>query len=284
MVQNEVDPSDLSSATPMTLMSINVAGPALDPKSKNANFIPQAPTFPLFLTDITNAEVTGTKTIEFSSTGPGKGGFHFIDGKRFDGEVGAVVLLNRVEEWKIVNKTFGPLISHPFHIHINPFQITEVFSPNDTLPDPADPTKTIPKYIFDPAARKSDAQCYLNPQADPGSWGPCTTPCGTACGTACTTPCPTCGPRCVPAQPPPNLIWWDVFPIPAGINATDAAGNQIKDPKGVPIQVPGYFKMRSRFVDYSGFYVIHCHILAHEDRGMMTIVEVAPVRTPYSHH
>jgi len=48
--------------------------------------------------------------------------------------------------------------------------------------------------------------------------------------------------------------------------------------------VPGYFKMRSRFVDYPGFYVLHCHILAHEDRGMMTIVEVTPVRTPYSHH
>jgi FtsP/CotA-like multicopper oxidase with cupredoxin domain len=53
---------------------------------------------------------------------------------------------------------------------------------------------------------------------------------------------------------------------------------------GQPIQVPGYFKMRSRFVDYPGQYVIHCHILAHEDRGMMTIVEVAPLRTPYSHH
>ena len=30
--------------------------------------------------------------------------------------------------------------------------------------------------------------------------------------------------------------------------------------------------MRSRFVDFAGHYVIHCHILAHEDRGMMTIV------------
>jgi len=28
--------------------------------------------------------------------------------------------------------------------------------------------------------------------------------------------------------------------------------------------------MRSRFVDYTGQYVMHCHILAHEDRGMMT--------------
>ena len=29
---------------------------------------------------------------------------------------------------------------------------------------------------------------------------------------------------------------------------------------------------------------IHCHILAHEDRGMMTVVEVAPSQSPCSHH
>ena len=42
--------------------------------------------------------------------------------------------------------------------------------------------------------------------------------------------------------------------------------------------IPGYFKMRSRFVDYTGQYVIYCHILAHEDRGMMTVVQVAPLQ------
>jgi len=29
--------------------------------------------------------------------------------------------------------------------------------------------------------------------------------------------------------------------------------------------------MRRRFVDYTGYYVIHCHILAHEDRSMITL-------------
>jgi hypothetical protein len=72
-----------------------------------------------------------------------------------------------------------------------------------------------------------------------------------------------------------NEIWWDVFPIPmgrAGIKADNSRAT-----------IPGYFKMRSRFVDYTGQFVIHCHILAHEDRGMMTVVQVAPFRTPYSH-
>jgi len=48
--------------------------------------------------------------------------------------------------------------------------------------------------------------------------------------------------------------------------------------------IPGYFKMRSRFVDYPGVYVMHCHILVHEDRGMMFTVEVTPVRALQVHH
>jgi hypothetical protein len=36
----------------------------------------------------------------------------------------------------------------------------------------------------------------------------------------------------------------------------------------------GHFKMRSRFVDFPGVFVHHCHILRHEDVGMMQLVEV----------
>jgi FtsP/CotA-like multicopper oxidase with cupredoxin domain len=42
--------------------------------------------------------------------------------------------------------------------------------------------------------------------------------------------------------------------------------------------------MRSRFVDFPGQYVLHCHILIHEDRGMMQLIEVVPDKTLYSHH
>jgi FtsP/CotA-like multicopper oxidase with cupredoxin domain len=268
IVQNEVDPTDLAQANMLTLVSINVAGPAVDPTSHAAQFMPTAPVnFPPFLADITKEEVKDNKrTMRFSSTGPGKGGVHKIDGKQFDGEVGALVKLNTVEEWKIINETYGPLISHPFHIHINPFQVVEVFSPNDTItvPDTKHPGKTltVPLYIFDPKAQVSKKQCLLNPLADPDDWKPC-------------------GP------PPVNKdgIWWDVFPIPSGTKATDANKKPIIDPKtNKQVLVPGYFKMRSRFVDYAGFYVLHCHILAHEDRGMMTVVEVSPSRPPYSHN
>ena len=42
--------------------------------------------------------------------------------------------------------------------------------------------------------------------------------------------------------------------------------------------------MRTRFVDYTGLYVQHCHILAHEDRGMMQLLEVVPNKTILKHH
>lgn len=51
------------------------------------------------------------------------------------------------------------------------------------------------------------------------------------------------------------------------------------------VTIPGYFKMRSRFVDFTGQYVVHCHILAHEDRGMMQLVQVVEKpKTMYDHH
>jgi FtsP/CotA-like multicopper oxidase with cupredoxin domain len=74
-----------------------------------------------------------------------------------------------------------------------------------------------------------------------------------------------------------------VFPIPSGKTVTTSKIDPATG-KPVTVNVPGFFKMRSRFVDYSGYYVIHCHILAHEDRGMMTVVEVSPAPLPYSHN
>ena len=258
-VFNEVDPGDVPGTFPINLLTVKVSGTPMSPAMA---FMPKAPTFPDFLADVTDAEISGTETIAFSTQpqvfsggqGPPKqpAAVHKIDGKQFDGDVGVVVLLNKAEEWKITNATTN--ISHPFHIHINPFQVVEQFSPNDLLPNGS------PRYVTDKSGMTA-GQCYLDPK-DSSTW----------------KPCDGSGPSSKDA------LWWDVFPIPSGLGATDAAGNPINGPNGQQIIIPGYFKMRSRFVDYAGFYVIHCHILAHEDRGMMTVVEVAPARSPYSHH
>ena len=41
-----------------------------------------------------------------------------------------------------------------------------------------------------------------------------------------------------------------------------------------PIPAFGEIVIRTRFLDFTGKYVYHCHILEHEDMGMMGIVEV----------
>ena len=73
---------------------------------------------------------------------------HTIDGEPFsEDKIGARVLLNMVEEWTLENTTvFTPApIDHPFHIHINPFQVVEIFDPNDTVNVDG---KAVPKYVF----------------------------------------------------------------------------------------------------------------------------------------
>ena len=243
LVKPAVAKTDLASAFPVPLITIDIegSGPAMQ-------FIKQAPGFPKDLDDITDDEIQGTKSIVFSSLGPGSSIQHTINGEQYNGEVGEVVLLNKVEEWTIRNTTTFTGIDHPFHIHINPFQVTEVFDPNETITDPST-NQPLPKYVFDPTQKTLPGQCVLDPN-DPDTWKPCV------------------------KNREPHRIWYDVFPIPSGLQISRFGRNVV---------VPGYFKMRSRFVDYPGLFVIHCHILAHEDRGMMMVVEVRPLQLPYAH-
>ena len=287
VVQHDVDPSDLTSAYPVTLMSVRIKA-GQQPVTGNASqFIPTAPTPPKFLDDIADSEVQSTRNINFASTSPPAQ--HTINGKKFDGlENAQTVFLNRVEEWTITNATSG--ISHPFHIHVNPFQVTEVFNPNNiTVPNPdtsPGQPKTLPKYIFYLAETLAPDQCYVDPkELDPNNqkFWTYTNPNDKATWKPCSPP---------PPNPPTSTprVWWDVFPIPSGLGATDQKGNAINGPNGQQLILAGYFKMRSRFVDYPGYFVLHCHILAHEDRGMMTTVWVTPVPgsapapVPFAHH
>lgn len=53
----------------------------------------------------------------------------------------------------------------------------------------------------------------------------------------------------------------------------------------IPIPPRGEVVIRTRFLDFTGKFVYHCHILAHEDAGMMAVVEVvdhASAATPAS--
>ena len=206
-----------------TLVYINVTGSAMNPPMQFPTTSNNFPAYPPFLKDIDPATIRLRREIVYGwepgRTRPGRNAanaqpplvpnappHYMIDGKVFEDQViDQVILLDSAEEWTIVNATTG--IAHPFHIHVNPFQIVEVF-------DPAKMTE--------------------------------------------------------PLKLSPPYAWWDTFAIPAG---TIANGRL----------TPGYFKMRSRFVDFTGTYVQHCHILPHEDRGMMQLLQVVDNRTLMKH-
>jgi FtsP/CotA-like multicopper oxidase with cupredoxin domain len=146
------------------------------------------PAMPAYLSDLPKPTLPA-RTVAFTmSHGPGipKGGGppkFMIDGAQFEdsGKIQYCMQLNTVEDWILTNDNNGP--AHPFHIHINPFQVLEI-------------------------------------NGKPASEG--------------------------------SPIWQDVIAIPSG----------------------GSVKIRHRFADFTGIYVMHCHILAHEDRGMMKLVRV----------
>lgn len=171
----------------------------------------QFPLMPGFLEDISFGDVKVKRELHFKSTAdpsvapkmkrgtnpPYPPPKHTIDGKQFEhGTVDQTMQLGATEEWTLYNDGGA---AHPFHIHINPFQVVELKDPK----------------------QNGGAAVKL-----PRPW-----------------------------------VWWDNFAIPTG----------------------GYVKILTRFVDFTGMYVLHCHILGHEDRGMMQLVQVVTNRTTMTH-
>lgn len=215
-------PPDIQTITVLKVVTAGDAGADVNTSLPTKENFPKQPEF---LTDITDAELEGRKrTVTFSMQGGiGRQPVFKIDGEQFDeNEIDQLMLLGTAEEWTLINIS-GRSVMHPFHIHINPFQVTEVF-------DPATMTE--------------------------------------------------------PLKLPQPWIWWDTIPIPAGVQKVDANGKFMFDKDNYPVLEgpPGHIKIRSRFVDFPGNYVLHCHILGHEDRGMMQLVKVLDNKTVIKHH
>jgi FtsP/CotA-like multicopper oxidase with cupredoxin domain len=171
------------------------------------------PIFPEFLYDLKAPLPTPPRTVKFGwdagrvgpARNPGAPAIgsppHFtIDGKQFEQNgpmIDQCVTLDALEDWLIENHTTVP---HPFHIHVNPFQVITITSTNGT------------------------------PPYSPGK----------------------------------NNIWQDTINLPPGKANADGS------------ITPGSVLIRHQFVDFTGTYVLHCHILGHEDRGMMQLVRVNP--------
>lgn len=78
--------------------------------------------------DIGPDEVTGTQTLTFNIDTSEPGAVFFqIDGKPYDGSrIDRVLQLGAVDEWTLNSD----LASHPFHIHVNPFQVISIRDPD----------------------------------------------------------------------------------------------------------------------------------------------------------
>ncbi|MEM7309369.1 MAG: multicopper oxidase domain-containing protein [Planctomycetota bacterium] len=152
--------------------------------------LPQRPKRTCYLEPIFDA-VLKPDIVDFGVAGGGCGGasctpipqVFTIQGQPFDPNVvNHNVPLGAVQEWQLANNA-GSL--HPFHIHVNPFQV---------VGEPVNPA------------------------------GP---------------------------DNPTNWMWRDTVSVPtSGVN------------------------IRSRFLTFDGKFVLHCHVLNHEDLGMMQIVQV----------
>ncbi len=140
---------------------------------------------------ITTVELTPNsgQTMEFNIAN----GKFMVDGQSYDPATARDLILGNVEEWTL---TSG-LGSHPFHIHVNPFQISRIID-NATGRDVSVAGSGVPDYD--------------NTQG----------------------------------------TWKDTLFVKSGYT----------------------LYVRTRYQRYIGEYVLHCHILDHEDQGMMQNVRV----------
>ncbi len=139
---------------------------------------------------ITDAELTPNsgQKVEFNIAG----GKFMVDGEAYDPKSARDLVLGNVEEWTLTSLRG----SHPFHIHVNPFQVSRILDPHGV--DVSVPGSSDSEYA--------------------GTKG----------------------------------IWKDTLFVKGGYK----------------------LYVRTRYQRYIGEYVLHCHILDHEDQGMMQNVRV----------
>jgi FtsP/CotA-like multicopper oxidase with cupredoxin domain len=203
----------------------------------------QWPPMPPYLQNL-KAGSTIDQNLNFQMTGgPGDPSTQFqINGKRYDPDCADVTTeLGTTETWFVQNSS--PL-AHPFHIHINPFQLVE----QGTIIN----GKQVPfvKYAS-PVWQDTIALPVQNNTWDVKA-GPIWN------NTDAQTKCPT---TCKNASGGTwNNQWTTTIPGVMSVCGCSYTGN-------------GYVLFRHRYTEFTGEYVLHCHFLGHEDRGMMYNVQ-----------
>lgn len=160
--------------------------------------------------DIGDDEVTGTQSLTFFIDTAAAPPQFQINGRPYDpNRIDRVLTLGAADEWTLQSR----FASHPFHIHINPFQIVRIL-------DPQGRDVSVPGAV-------DDAGGAPDPQY-PGLKG----------------------------------VWKDTLWVKSLTPPAPASTG------------PYTIVLRSRYERYIGDFVLHCHILDHEDQGMMENVRI----------
>jgi FtsP/CotA-like multicopper oxidase with cupredoxin domain len=183
------------------LLTLNVTNsPPNDMKFPDQETYPKMPAWLKWDESDPRNEIKAIRILKFNNETTG--GFRpAINAKAFDGTLNQCLPLNTADEWILENYWDSSI--HTYHIHVNPFQVLEVFDP------------------------RAETQVEL--------------------------------------KPPYN--WADTVAIPA----SKTVGTEV---------TPGRVKIRTRYTDFTGTFVLHCHLLDHEDRGMMQMVEIVDMSAP----
>jgi L-ascorbate oxidase len=161
---------------------------------------------------------TKTQNTQFL-VGDAPDNMHQYDMNRID----RTLILGTSQEWHLQSL----YVSHPFHIHVNPFQIVA---------------------IYDPLGHDVSAPGVK----DTFEWNPDT--------------------KQFDMNGPPDAVYANLKGVwKDTIWVKNAAPNQDLGTKGMYKVVT-----RTRYQRYIGEFVLHCHILDHEDQGMMQNVQIVP--------
>lgn len=145
------------------------------------------------LPSIDPKQVTGREVAAYGIIPKGNGVAFTVDRTSFGNDEARQITLGEVHEWTLISRNNVGPVSHPFHIHVNPFE------------------------IFSMVNAQGEEQLDRDPK------------------TGAVLP-----------------VWRDTIILHEGWKVS----------------------CRTRYTDFDGVYVQHCHILDHEDQGMMELIEI----------
>jgi FtsP/CotA-like multicopper oxidase with cupredoxin domain len=205
-------PQGVLAAATQALLTVYVIP---DDGTVNTTLPAALPPLPAFLANLASTRDTAHFVV-FGESGPRSNanppsfflGTNENPQQKFDptGEPFISMPLGVTQTWKITNTS--TFLNHPFHIHVNPFQIIHV--------------------AYDSTADAQNAPLYDQVNAAAARGAP---------------------------------LWFDTFPLPL----TNGEGT------------PGHIVIRQQYADFTGRFVMHCHILGHEERGMMQLLQITPI-------